>query len=447
MPLGRNQCGCSHGAHPTHPTRHPQLRELVPPQGSGDAAAGAADMLGGGEGRRPKHVVLSDTIRLIRGLRVQLAEAQTGGAGEGGGGSGRSGPASYGYPPPEEQQQQGLGAAHARRHSWDGATAPAAPLHPELPRPPEPDADGSGGAESGVAVELEDGAIRYVKVRWAGWGDWDSGVYTRSPSVAHPPAPPACQHPVPLLLPAPACQPHPTDPCPCPRPRQVTCPDRHGLLADVVRALRELPLEITTAAITTRRDAWVHDVFQARVESGLARCFSSLGATCWLGSQLGWCRAACQATLAGPQLATTRDPLCRCKWRTRTCGRSRWRVRCRRRCAHPSRAPTRSARRTARSARWRRAWGARATAAALTLARVALASPSGRQPSGYIRFSSSSNFDSLPASPSAPRDAPPVDLPCLPLPALLPRAWPSILPSSFLQQPLQLPVTVGQAQA
>lgn len=44
----------------------------------------------------------------------------------------------------------------------------------------------------------------------------------------------------------------------------MTCPDRHGLLADVVRALRELPLEITTAAITTRRDSYVHDVFQAR---------------------------------------------------------------------------------------------------------------------------------------------------------------------------------------
>lgn len=43
---------------------------------------------------------------------------------------------------------------------------------------------------------------------------------------------------------------------------QVTCPDRHGLLSDVVRALRELPLEITTAAITTRRDHVVYDVFQ-----------------------------------------------------------------------------------------------------------------------------------------------------------------------------------------
>ena len=54
----------------------------------------------------------------------------------------------------------------------------------------------------------------------------------------------------------------PLCPSPLPAGTQVTCPDRHGLLADVVRALRELPLEITTAAITTRRDNVVYDVFQ-----------------------------------------------------------------------------------------------------------------------------------------------------------------------------------------
>lgn len=53
---------------------------------------------------------------------------------------------------------------------------------------------------------------------------------------------------------------------------QVTCPDRHGLLADVVRALRELPLEITTAAVTTRRDGVVHDVFQVRGQGRAGRC-------------------------------------------------------------------------------------------------------------------------------------------------------------------------------
>lgn len=62
-------------------------------------------------------------------------------------------------------------------------------------------------------------------------------------------------------------------------PRQVTCPDRHGLLADVVRALKELPLEITTAAITTRRDHVVYDVFQARRgrQAGRHRGWSVVG--------------------------------------------------------------------------------------------------------------------------------------------------------------------------
>lgn len=50
-----------------------QLRELVPPQG-GDLAAAAADAQG--DSRRPKHVVLSDTIRLIKDLQLQLADAQ-----------------------------------------------------------------------------------------------------------------------------------------------------------------------------------------------------------------------------------------------------------------------------------------------------------------------------------------------------------------------------------
>lgn len=63
---------------------------------------------------------------------------------------------------------------------------------------------------------------------------------------------------------------------------QVTCPDRHGLLADVVRALRELPLEITAAAITTRRDHIVHDVFQARAGAqGQPSCLlAAHGAAC-----------------------------------------------------------------------------------------------------------------------------------------------------------------------
>lgn len=66
---------------------------------------------------------------------------------------------------------------------------------------------------------------------------------------------------------------------------KITCPDRHGLLADVMRALRELPLEVTTAAITTRRDHIVYDVFQVEVEDPSLRpeqLSSALEAALWL---------------------------------------------------------------------------------------------------------------------------------------------------------------------
>ena len=46
----------------------------------------------------------------------------------------------------------------------------------------------------------------------------------------------------------------------------MTAPDRHGLLADLVKALKELPLEVVTAAITTRSDHICYDVFQVEVE-------------------------------------------------------------------------------------------------------------------------------------------------------------------------------------
>ena len=43
---------------------------------------------------------------------------------------------------------------------------------------------------------------------------------------------------------------------------KVHCKDRHGLLSDIVRTLKAIPLEITTAAITTTSAGNVYDVFQ-----------------------------------------------------------------------------------------------------------------------------------------------------------------------------------------
>lgn len=45
---------------------------------------------------------------------------------------------------------------------------------------------------------------------------------------------------------------------------KVTCPDRRGLLADVLHALRTLPLEITRAAITTGPDGFATDIFELK---------------------------------------------------------------------------------------------------------------------------------------------------------------------------------------
>ena len=56
---------------------------------------------------------------------------------------------------------------------------------------------------------------------------------------------------------------------------KVHCKDRHGLLADIVRTLKAIPLEITTAAITTTNKqgpegdvAYVYDVFQVVLAPG-----------------------------------------------------------------------------------------------------------------------------------------------------------------------------------
>lgn len=45
---------------------------------------------------------------------------------------------------------------------------------------------------------------------------------------------------------------------------KVSCYDRRGLLADILHALRGLPLEITRAAITTTPDGTVTDIFEMR---------------------------------------------------------------------------------------------------------------------------------------------------------------------------------------
>eukprot|EP00201_Polytomella_parva_P020487 CAMPEP_0175042430 /NCGR_PEP_ID=MMETSP0052_2-20121109/2566_1 /TAXON_ID=51329 ORGANISM="Polytomella parva, Strain SAG 63-3" /NCGR_SAMPLE_ID=MMETSP0052_2 /ASSEMBLY_ACC=CAM_ASM_000194 /LENGTH=270 /DNA_ID=CAMNT_0016305255 /DNA_START=470 /DNA_END=1282 /DNA_ORIENTATION=- len=47
---------------------------------------------------------------------------------------------------------------------------------------------------------------------------------------------------------------------------QVKCRDRKGLLSDIINALKMLPIEIRTAAVTTTGDGTVRDVFEIRVD-------------------------------------------------------------------------------------------------------------------------------------------------------------------------------------
>lgn len=57
---------------------------------------------------------------------------------------------------------------------------------------------------------------------------------------------------------------------------QVNCEDRRGLLLDVVLALKALPLQIMTAAITTTKDGNVYDVFQVQPDPGASLTQQSL---------------------------------------------------------------------------------------------------------------------------------------------------------------------------
>lgn len=50
---------------------------------------------------------------------------------------------------------------------------------------------------------------------------------------------------------------------------RVKCRDRRGLLCDISNSLKQLPLEVTTAAITTTPDGRVHDVFEIRPMKGV----------------------------------------------------------------------------------------------------------------------------------------------------------------------------------
>ncbi|KAK9833672.1 hypothetical protein WJX74_002354 [Apatococcus lobatus] len=165
-----------------------ELRDLVPPQ---SPVALSADK---DESKRPKHVVLSDTIALVKELRVK---------------ANGSGELPSAMPAPADAGRQNARELMLRSYPQ---RAPAGSLQhsssagaQELPLAP-------AKAASAIGVKVEGGpkGCLYVKVH---------------------------------------------------------CADRRGLLADIIAALKSMPLEITTAAVTTNA-GYVHNVFQVHAESG-----------------------------------------------------------------------------------------------------------------------------------------------------------------------------------
>ncbi|KAA6418810.1 MAG: hypothetical protein FRX49_11167 [Trebouxia sp. A1-2] len=160
-----------------------ELRDLVPPSAANNSQQEGLD------NKRPKHVVLSDTIALVKDLqdKARLGEVN--------------------QPAKQEDHAQALMQRSypeaSTSRSSDQSGSPRASSAPDLPLAPE-----GAPASSGVVVEQGESCL-YVK---------------------------------------------------------VNCRDRRGLLGDIILALKAMPLEITTAAITTTQDGNVYDVFQVKLD-------------------------------------------------------------------------------------------------------------------------------------------------------------------------------------
>ncbi|KAK9833409.1 hypothetical protein WJX81_002575 [Elliptochloris bilobata] len=168
-----------------------ELRDLVPPQSHNSAVQDCT------ESKRPKHVVLSDTIALVRELQSKAVLGDAAPVSMGHSGSMRSGGSVH------SEDAQDLLRRSLPAEPSAGGESPKPNSPPELPSAPQ-----QAPVESGVVVEPGDGCL-YVK---------------------------------------------------------VSCRDRRGLLSDLIIALKQMPLEITTAAITTRQDGNVYNVFQVKAD-------------------------------------------------------------------------------------------------------------------------------------------------------------------------------------
>ncbi|KAF8065960.1 PSS2 [Scenedesmus sp. PABB004] len=187
-----------------------ELSDIVPP---GDPKYGADSL--SASVRRPKHVVLADTIALLRAMQTKLAI--------------------------EEAEITTL------KHQAAAVAAMAAAQQSQQAAHQQELAAATAAAAAAAAVN---GAVPSPLARGGG-----AGAGAGTPAL---PLAPACRGGATGVLVEAG-----VDNCLFVK---VNCKDRKGLLGDVVGALKAFPVVIATAAITTTTDGTVHDVFEVRIE-------------------------------------------------------------------------------------------------------------------------------------------------------------------------------------
>uniref|UniRef100_A0A383VKF3 BHLH domain-containing protein n=1 Tax=Tetradesmus obliquus TaxID=3088 RepID=A0A383VKF3_TETOB len=198
-----------------------ELRELVP-------SAGAVRGPDGSDMKRPKHVVLSDTITLLKALRDKSER--------------------------DQEQLHELKRIVSDKPAAPAAAAAAAAANAAQQAAAAPQELSSAqsllqrslsGAAGAAATEMC-GAAAAVAAAAAG-----ASVCPELPQApAHLPASVGV-----LVEEGPGCF-----------LVKVNCKDRRGLLGDIASALGGLPLQITRAAITTSHGGCVYDVFEIALE-------------------------------------------------------------------------------------------------------------------------------------------------------------------------------------
>eukprot|EP01025_Chloroclados_australasicus_P031955 TRINITY_DN3235_c0_g1_i4.p1 TRINITY_DN3235_c0_g1~~TRINITY_DN3235_c0_g1_i4.p1 ORF type:complete len:464 (-),score=40.59 TRINITY_DN3235_c0_g1_i4:469-1737(-) len=167
-----------------------ELRELVPPQNCQDTSEATKAEV---SNKRPKHVVLYDTISMLKELKDKLKNMTE-----------EIEQLKSGYSGDVSQE----GEEQTTSQQINSSNNINIIQQMELPSPPQ----NSNKLDYGVFVEA---------------GPTDESMYVK-----------------------------------------VCCNDRRGLLCDIIDALRSLPLEIKTAAVTTDNSSIVNDVFEIRHVQG-----------------------------------------------------------------------------------------------------------------------------------------------------------------------------------